>query len=111
MTVLLFTTWQLLASATVPVPGETYEFIGFSGNEALAAWSVEVTEGRPDQSLDVYGLVLVVDAVSNDLLQVYRDRPPVRLGADGRRRQVPAARLVADNPRYDGALAAAEWKR
>ena len=101
----------LVASAAAPPAGETFEFVGFSGNEQLAAWRVEVVEERDDGARDRYGLFLLVDAVTSELLHVYRGHEPVRVSPGGKRVPVRGGRLLADNPRYEQASPASEWRR
>lgn len=93
-------------AASSPIRLETRRFLGFSSNERLAAWRLEVTSQQPHGAVDTYALAHLVDTYSGDVAAVFRATPIRRRGAAGER-----AQLLRDHPEYARAKPMAQWRR
>ncbi|MEE8407997.1 MAG: hypothetical protein V3T05_00195 [Myxococcota bacterium] len=102
----------IAATLTAPQPGKTVEFVGFSLNEAAAAFRVDVV--RPDAQgsfVDRYRLIRLVETSSSHLLATFKGSGVLRIWNDGRRRHTTQAVLARANPEWANALPKKEWTR
>jgi hypothetical protein len=91
----------LLLAAT-PVR-ESNEIIGFSKNEKLAAWRIDVAQPQPDGLIDFYSLVRVVDAHNGATVATFRASRVRRTSIAGLHSGSTQRQLVAANPRFAAA--------
>jgi hypothetical protein len=103
----------LFALGAVPT-AETrvVEFVGFSHNEALAAWRIKIVRASADGGcLDELSLVRIVDAQSNETMGEFKDSGPRRRAAPGVTSACPLADFAARNPDWAQASPRQEWQR
>ena len=112
MPILLF---SLIVAALGPEPRVTERaaFVGFSKNNALAAYRLQVEAPRRGGTRDRYGLVVVMlmpeRGVGAETVTIFRDTEPVRLNAKGERIRTSKRRLLEANPRYAQARPHSHW--
>ena len=102
----------LTLSATPPIERVTIEFIGFSNNELAAAWRSKTTDMHEKKGAKVYdsfGLVILADVRSHEVISTFRDGNIQRRDALGRRMRAKQKQLLADNPAYGDARPARQW--
>lgn len=86
-------------------------FIGFSSDELLAAWRIDVEERRPElRVVDGYSLVRVVGSVTGSRVGTYRASEIRRVDLRGRKVKTPDIALAEANATWAEALSQEDWR-
>lgn len=86
-------------TSLAPAEDKTVEFVGFSRDETVAAWRLEVRRPRDDgRSIDTFTLIRLVKSIDNTPLVDFRASSVRRTNDKGRVLHVNSATLEADNP-------------
>lgn len=88
-------------------------FLGFSANETVTAWRVQVSQPQANGVTDRFTVIHVVDANTNALKATFRGSSGIsrsRTAGTGRT-SVSTATLLQDNPKFAKALPYSEWQR
>ncbi len=101
----------LLSLNLLAASSQSIEFLGFSRNEAIAAYRVAIHHERDGGLADRYALVCVISMEQGDVAAVFRDSSIERVDARGKRVSVARSLLLEDNPLYAEAEAAESWRR
>jgi hypothetical protein len=101
----------LIAVLLGATPRESIQIIGFSANEKLAAWRIDVAQPQPDGLVDFYGLIQVVDPKTGRTLATFRASKVRRTSIAGVQSTVSQRQLIADNPRYAAAQPQSAWRK
>jgi len=94
--------------ATAP-QSQSIDFVGFSRNEAIAAWKTTVTTPQDNGVFYLYTLVTVVDAKTGETVGIFRGTGGVRKNGKGRRLAESTLSTLA--PQYAQALPRAQWQK